>query len=201
MKGKILYALLIACILVLCGVLLYKNIQINNCVKQKLELADSIQSLNVENLKLLENASLPYTYGDFNRVDNIQLKNEKDEMHFLTELVSSGYKLIIRVQRTNCLVCVKEFCELLNKHLQKNEQVIYLIDNEIKRDLDFYKTYLNLNGLIYVTEKVSEQIDYENRPYVFRISKDLLVDYLYFPISNIPNISNQYIEKVIKELE
>lgn len=200
MKSGIWYALLIACNLVLCGVLFYKNVQVSECVKQKLEFGDSIQSLNSENLRLLEHTSLSYAYGDFNRIDNIRLKNEKGKILSLSELVSSGYKLIVRFRRTHCLLCVKEFSELLNRHLQNAEQVVYVIDEEVRKNLDFYKTYLNLNGLICVTEKVDERIDNEGRPYVFRIGGDLSVDYLYFPMFGMSIVSNLYIEEVVKEI-
>lgn len=199
MKGKLLFAVVIGCNLLLCYFLFFKKRQMENCVKVELFLRDSIETLNSENLKMIEHMSLVYEHEDFNQMDNIVLKNEKGEQEPLMDMASSGCRLIFRLQKGNCLLCIKEFNEVLGKHSQNNVQVAYVIDSGISENLEFYKTYLGLDGSIYVAEKVNEQIDNENRPYIFLLNKDLSVDYLYFPMYGVPVIASQYVEKVISK--
>lgn len=202
MKHNIYFILMTVCIIISCATILSQAKQNQDLKRTNISLKDSINELNNLALNLADGISTAYKHAHHEQLRNTTIEDEFQNKIDIRNILNDSTKIIFRFGATNCLSCVKHFCSILHRYgVDKERQIIFIADELVRKRLLFYKEYLNIDNPIYFTNRLIENIDNENRPYVFTLDPMLSMRHLYFPVYRETLISNEYIINILQKIE
>ncbi|WP_077155535.1 hypothetical protein [Bacteroides bouchesdurhonensis] len=168
--------------------------------KENIQLKDSILKLEKKNLNMAENIQLSYTYNNTDQMQDLVVKDESFNSIRISKLLKDAPIIVFRISRNNCYSCVEFLNNILMAEISNNK-ILYVTDYSNSREVKFFKEMFCIDGPIYMIDELDENMDMENRPYVFLLDSNLLRRFLFFPINREKKMTLQYLNYVKMYIE
>lgn len=164
-------------------------------VQEKLNIAaKEIETLALERALLLDNCMLCYTYNGV-KLPDLVLYDEHSNAFRLSELLTSKYKLIIRVSYLHCSSCVDDLFQNLNAMINKfrTDDVLIIAEySNLRAFLAFKNNFSLPYPLYWVAEGEECVLSEENMPYACLMNEERVIRNIMIPIKEFPSHSDRY---------
>ena len=196
-KNQILITILLILVIILLGCSYYQNISTNNKIKKTQVQINTL----VEQNNLLKN-SLFHTILSSNPLITETFKTKDNRIIHWKDIIDKNV-LVFRFFDNSCSSCLDRELSNINSLENKGVPILILATFPNERAL---QSLLNRNKIKSPVYNLAPQFHLfsfeEHIPnlYIFFLSRELNIKYLYFPIQNDNEISTAYYQHIINEI-
>ena len=165
----------------------------------------SIPGSGIDTLELISAATInTYRMNDL-RLQPAALKSfTDDQTSSLSKAVSGGATIVLQYSQLNCEMCVDSALTYLNAFLKRTgtSNVVIIAATDSRRWLSFFVriNHLDPQTVYYVKNRDLDGLygrEVPNFPFIYFTDSTLAVTDVFFPIKEIPQLSNIYYDEML----